>query len=133
MRYIFILMFAICSAVASSQARIGCTIREVKKDYPEIQPLNDSTYTWTTGNADVYYVCSDGIVTETVIFPHNTRDEKIYLSFYDKKFQKDGTSKWIFKQSNDSCYIYKITRPGGGVYFVWSFNPQAYGKSYDKR
>ena len=117
-------MFVICSAVASSQARVGVHISSVKTDFPAIVMNDDSTYSWVTENAYVRYITDSlGFVSETIIYPLTLKDEKIYLAYYNSSFEKRNSASWVFydKANDDSCYI-TVVRKGSGIgkYFIWS-------------
>jgi hypothetical protein len=125
MRYLIIVMLSLFSLEATSQARVGIPIDQVKKDFPSVQKIDSVTYWWETANADVYYLTygSESII-ETVIYPKSTTDERMYINFYNKQYIREGYAQWSFQDdNNDTVRIFKINRPQGGPYFLWTYYP----------
>lgn len=125
MKYTLILMLSLYSIGAASQARVGIPIDEIRKDFPQVQKLDSTTYHWETNNADVYYITNGGhMVLETVIYPKSVADERIYMNFYNKRFTREGYAQWRYvDEEKDTVYIYRINRPNGGPYFLWTYYP----------
>jgi len=111
---------------AFSQARIGYTKNDIKKEYEHnlnFKILKDGHGEFfqvkLQSSITYYYFDMDDLCYMTIIVPNGILDKESLIRDYNSRYKKTSNDKWELKEKFGTCNIELRNQSNGGYYFLW--------------
>ena len=125
-KIILSIILCLLFSFAFSQARIGYTKNDIKKEYEhnlKFKILKDDHGDFfqvkLQSSITYYYFDMDDLCYMTIIVPNGILDKESLIRDYNSRYKKTSNDKWELKEKFGTCNIELRNQSNGGYYFLW--------------